>query len=269
MWTDRHRTRHETRLKDMVFQASLDEVARFLERADPPGSPDATPARRVLAGIAWHLRVGGGWRALPTGFPPWRTVYGWFRRWIDTGLFEALMRSLARLQRRRCGRRTGPRLAIIDTQSVKCIGVRGPRGYDGAKKLVGRKRVALVDAEGHVLALAVVPANVQDRDTLLALDDGKEQWPSLRLAILDGAFTAERCQDWCHRHGMRHRVVEKQPDQKGFVVLERRWLVERTFGWFSHWGGLLRERAGRLDVATGRLACVASLMAASALNNPS
>ncbi|MGH1573421.1 IS5 family transposase [Methylobacterium sp. P31] len=269
MWTDRHRTRHETRLKDMVLQASLDEVARFLERADPPGSPDATPARRVLAGIAWHLRVGGGWRALPTGFPPWRTVYGWFRRWIDKGLFEALMRSLARLQRQRCGRRTGSRLAIIDTQSVKCIGVRGPRGYDGAKKLVGRKCVALVDAEGHVLALAVVPANVQDRDTLLALDDGKEQWPSLRLAILDGAFTAERCQDWCNLHGMRHRVVEKQPDQKGFVVLERRWLVERTFGWFSHWGGLLRERAGRLDVATGRLACVASLMAASALNNPS
>ncbi|MGH1569404.1 transposase [Methylobacterium sp. P31] len=92
---------------------------------------------------------------------------------------------------------------------------------------MGANRVALVDAEGHVLALAVVPANVQDRDTLLALDDGKEQWPSLRLAILDGAFTAERCQDWCHPHGMRHRVVEKQPDQKGFVVLERRWLVVR------------------------------------------
>jgi putative transposase len=200
MWTDRHRTRHETRLKDLVLRASLDEVARFLERADPPGSPDATPARRVLAGIAWHLRVGGAWRALPNGFLPWRTVYGWFRRWIDKGLFEALMRSLARRQRRRCGRRT--RLAIIDTQSVKCIGVRGPRGDAGAKKLVGRKRVALVEAEGHVLALAVVPANVQDRDTLLALDDGKEQWPSLRLAILDGAFTAERCQDWCHLHGM-------------------------------------------------------------------
>lgn len=80
MWADRHRTRHETRLRDMVLQASLDEVARVLERADPPSSPDATPARQVLAGIAWHLRAGGGWRALPTSFPPWRTVYGWFRR---------------------------------------------------------------------------------------------------------------------------------------------------------------------------------------------
>ena len=268
MWTDRHRTRHEARLKDMVLQAGLNEVARFLERADPPGRQDATPARRVLAGIAWHLRTGGGWRALPAGFPRRRTVYGWFRRWIDKGLFENLMRALARRQRRRCGRRSDPRLAIVDTQSVKCLGVRGPRGYDGAKKLVGRKRVALVDAEGHILALAVVPANVQDRDTLTALDDGKAAWPSLRSAILDSAFTAERCRDWCHIHGMRHHVVEKQPDQKGFVVLERRWVVERTFGWLSHWAGLLRERAGRLDVATGRLACVACLMAVTALHNP-
>ncbi|CAO4167537.1 Transposase [Methylorubrum aminovorans] len=103
---------------------------------------------------------------------------------------------------------------------------------------------------------------------MTALDEGKERWQSLRLAILDGAFTAERCRDWCHLHGMRHHVVEKDPDQKGFVVLERRWVVERTFGWLSHWGGLLRERAGHLDVATGRLTCVACLRAVSALHNP-
>lgn len=167
-------------------------MACFLKRADPPGRPEATLTRQVLAGIAWRLRTGGGWRALPAGFPPWRTVYGWFRRWIEKGLFESLMRALARRRRQRCGRRSEPRLAIIDTQSVKCIGVRGPRGYDGAKKRVGRKRVVLVDAEGHVLALAVVPTNVQDRDTLPAIDAGKQTWPSLRLALLDGAFTADR-----------------------------------------------------------------------------
>ena len=208
----------------------LNKIARVLERADPPGSPAATPARLVLAAIAWHLRVGGTWRALPAGFPPWRTVYGWFRRWIERGLFASLMQALAHRQRRRCCRHRAPRLAIIDTQSVKCIGVRGPRGCDGAETLVGRKRMALVDAEGHLLALAVVPANVQDRDTLPALDEGKVAWPSLRVALLDGAFAAERCREWCYQHGMRHRVVEKQPDQKGFVVLERRWIVERTFG---------------------------------------
>ncbi len=81
-------------------------------------------------------------------------------------------------------------------------------------------------------------------------------------------FRAKHCEEWCHLHGMRCEVVQKQPDQKGLVVLTRRWLVERTLGWFSHWGGLLRERAGRLDVATGRLAFVACLMALTALANP-
>src|SRR3954471_3756811 len=76
MWTPRHRTRHETRLKDVVVQASLDEVARFLERADPPARPNAQPVRLVMAAIAWHLRTGGAWRDLPAGFPPWRRVYG-------------------------------------------------------------------------------------------------------------------------------------------------------------------------------------------------
>lgn len=190
------------------------------------------------------------------------------RRWIERELFEALMRALARRQRRRCGRRPDPRRAIIDTQSVKCIRVRGPRGDDGAKKRVGRKRVALVDAEGHLLALGVVPADMQDRDTLPALDADKEKWPSLRLAILDGVFTVERCQEWCNFHCMRHRVVEKKPYQKVFVVMERSWVVERTFGWLRHWGDLHRERSGRLEVATERLVCVASLMAANALNNP-
>jgi len=114
-------------------------------------------------------------------------------------------------------------LAVIDTQSVKCVPVRGLRGFDAAKKVLGRKRVALVDADGNWLAVAVVPANVQERDTLPALDGGKQAWPSLREAVLDGAFTAARCQEWSNLHGMRHRVVERDPEQKGFVVLERRW----------------------------------------------
>src|SRR6185295_41466 len=149
---------------------------------------------------------------------------------------------------------------------------RGPRGYDANKKVVGRKRVALVDAHGIWLAVAVVPAAVQDRDTLEALDPGKAAWPSLREAILDGAFTAARCQEWSNRHGMRHRVVERDPAQRGFVVLAGRWVVERSFGWLFgwlvHWGGLLRDRAGRLDVSAARMACAAALSGVEALLNP-
>src|SRR3954468_102553 len=116
--------------------------------------------------------------------------------------------------------------------------------------MVGRKRVALVDADGVWLAVATVPASVQERDTLPALDGGSTHWPSLRLAIFDGGFTADRCREWANFHGMRHHVVSREPGQKGFVVLPRRWVVERSFGWLAHWGGLLRDRAGRLDVSS-------------------
>lgn len=268
MWTEAHRARHEARLKSIVSLEAVGQVAAWLERADPPRSGRATPAVAVVGAIAFHLRTGGAWRALPPGWPRWRTVYGWFRRWQERGLFDALLRHAAALRRRDRGRNARPRLAVIDTQSVKCVPVRGPRGYDAAKKVLGRKRVALVDADGAVLAVAVVPGNVQDRDCLEALSLGKERWPSLREAVLDGAFAAGRCQEWCNLHGMRHRVVQRSPEQKGFVVLERRWVVERSFGWLVHWGGLLRDRAGRLDVSTARLACTAVLASVEALINP-
>jgi putative transposase len=218
MWTKAHRARHEPRLKAVAAAYAVEEIAAWLGRADPPRSGRATPVRRVVGAIAWHLRVGGAWRALPPGWPPWRTGYGWFRRWLDLGLFEALLREVARRRRRKAGRRPGPSLCIIDTQAVKGIGVRGPRGYDAAKGVVGRKRVALVDAEGYWLAVAVVPASVQDRDTLEALDAGKARWPSLREAVYGGAFAAEQCRAWSNFHGMRHRVIARDPAATGFVV---------------------------------------------------
>ena len=203
MWTEAHRARHAARLKEIVSLYAVRQVARWLERADPPRSGRATPYGVVVRAIAWHLRIGGAWRALPPGWPHWRTVYGWFRKWLDLGLFDRLLEDVARRRRRAMGRRAKPRLSIIDTQAVKCIPVRGPRGDDAHKKVLGRKRVALVDRDGTWLAIAVVPASVQDRDTLEALDRGKAAWPSLREAILDGAFTAARCQEWSNRHGMR------------------------------------------------------------------
>jgi transposase len=268
MWTRAHRARHDARLKGIVSTYAVGEIARWLERADPPRSKRRTPLLPVVGAIAWHLRVGGAWRALPSGWPPWRTVYGWFRRWLELGLFDAVLRAVARLRRRGTGRGSEPRLAIIDTQSVKCIPVRGPRGYDAGKKVLGRKRVALVDAEGHILAVAVVSAAVQDRDTLAALDAGKARWPSLREAVYDGAFTADRCREWSNLHGMCHRVVRRDPTRQGFVVLERRWIIERSFAWLAHWGGLLRDRAGRLDVSAARIAFAAILSGVEALLNP-
>src|SRR3954468_23706121 len=216
MWREPSGPRHEPGRKGLVAACAVDEIAARLERADPPRSGRATPVRRVVGAVAWHLRAGGPWRALPTGFPAWRTVYGWFRRRLDLGLFDALLRDVARRRRRRAGRRPGPTLAIIDTQAVKCIGVRRPRGGacppasrrldrgDAAKGVVGRKRVALVDAEGHWLPGARVPGPAQARDTPEALDAGKARWPTLREGVYDGAFAAERCREWSNVHGMRH-----------------------------------------------------------------
>ena len=129
MWTEAHRARHEAGppcpccLKEMVSACAVEETARWLERADPPRSEKATPALPVVGAIAWHLRVGGSWRALPGGFPAWRTVYGWFRRWLELGLFDRLLCDVACLRRRAAGRKPEPSLGIIDTQSVKCIPV--------------------------------------------------------------------------------------------------------------------------------------------------
>jgi putative transposase len=280
MWTEAHRARHEPGLKGLVAACAVGEIAAWLERADPPRSGRATPVRRVVGAVAWHLRVGGPWRALPAGRPPWRTVYGWFRRWLELGLSDALLREVARRRRRKTGRRPGPTLAIVDAQAVKCIAVRGPRGGacppasrrpdrgDAAEGVVGRERVALVDAEGRWLAVAVVPAPVQDRDTPEALDEGEARWPTLREGVYDGAFAAGRCREWSGRHGMRHRVVARDPQAEGFVVLARRWVVERSVGWLSHRGGLARDRAGRLDVSAARLAVVGILSGFEALLNP-
>ena len=116
--------------------------------------------------------------------------------------------------------------------------------------------------------MAVVPASVQDRDTLGALDGDKACWPGLREGVYDGAFAAERCREWSNRRGMRHRVVTRDPEAEGFVVLARRWVVEHSFGWLSHWGGLARDRAARLDVAAARVALAYAFAGMQALLNP-
>src|SRR3954467_14038 len=110
MWTKAHRERHDARLKEVVSLHAVGQVARWLERADPPRSAGATPYAAVVRGLAWHLRVGGAWRALPSGLVHWRTAYGWLRRWLGLGLFEALLRQVARLRRRAAGRKPEPRL---------------------------------------------------------------------------------------------------------------------------------------------------------------
>src|SRR3954451_2504406 len=137
MWTAAHRARHDARLKEIVSLNAVGQIARWLERADPPRSGRATPYGAVVRAIAWHLRIGGPWRACAAGGPPLRTVYGWFRKWQEQGLFDRLLEDVARRRRRAMGRRARPRLSIIDTQAVQCIPVRGPGGMTPPRRCSG------------------------------------------------------------------------------------------------------------------------------------
>ena len=142
-----------------------------------------------------------------------------------------------------------------------CVGSQA-RGPGGHRRALARGR------RSPGLGAEPVLAKAGNRDALPALDRGKAMWPSLRQAVYDGAFTAERYRTWSNLHGMRHRIVERDPAAKGFVVVARRWVVERSFGWLAHWNGLARDRAGRLDVSAGRLALIAILSGVEALINP-
>src|SRR4029078_8635587 len=121
MWTEAHRARHDARLKEIVSLNAVAQVARWLERADPPRSGRATPYAAVVRTIAWHLRIGGPGRGRPPGGPHWRTVYGWFRKWLEQGLFDRLLADVARRRRRGGGRRAGARLGILHTQIDKLL----------------------------------------------------------------------------------------------------------------------------------------------------
>jgi len=118
---------------------------------------------------------------------------------------------------------------------------------------------------GGWLAVVRVPAWVQERGISPALDVGSAAWPSLRLSIFDGAFVADRCHEWASFHGLRHQGINRGSDRTGIALLARRWLVEYSFGWLAYWGGLARDRAGRLDVSAGRLGFVALLSRVQAL----
>lgn len=194
---------HDARLKQVVADPAAGEVVDWLERADPPpGRGRRAPILTVVGAVASRLCAGGPGRALPREWPPWRTVNGWFRRWTEVGSFDAALQAAVRLRRRGAGRRSEPRLAIFDTQTVKCIPVRGPPGHNAGEGALVRKRVALVDAEGHILALAVVPASVQDRDTPAALDAEGELAEPARGDL----------PRWCVRCRPQPRVAEPAQD---------------------------------------------------------
>ena len=200
--------------------------------------------REVFNALRWIVRAGAPWRLLPTNFPPWPTVYQQPRRWLAAGCFEALVHDLRLLVRLGAGRTGQPSAAIFDARVVQSTSESGARaGYSGHKRRKGSKTHAAVDTLGLLLALVVTPANEDERTQVetLAQEVQAVTGEHVELAWVDQGYTGQEVADTAAAHGIHLEVVRLPGAKRGFVLLPRRWVVERSFAWLARFRRLARD----------------------------
>lgn len=200
--------------------------------------------REVFNGLRWIVRTGSAWRYLPHDLPPWSAVYQQGQRWLASGVFEAMAQDLRQLLRIRVGRDPQPTAAIFDSHTLQSTPESGARaGYDGAKRRQGSKVHAAVDTLGHLLALHVTAANQQERAQVgkLAKDVQEATGESVELAFVDQGYTGEKPAAAAAKKGIELAVVKLPEAKQGFVLLPRRWVVERSFAWAARFRRLARD----------------------------
>jgi putative transposase len=246
------------------------EWEHIREIFDPPGRtgrPPEYPRRQVLDACIYVLRSGCSWRMLPKDFPPWSLVYRTFRRWLARGLFEQMYDELRKLWRSRQRRNPDPSAALLDSQSVKTSPQGGPKGYDAAKKVKGRKRHLVTDTLGLLLAVLVTAASTQDRDAALpAVELAQQKVPGLQKLYVDSAYAGQRVQTIREQYHLDVEVVRHPANRNvgrwhegqlplwtiptGFVVLPKRWVIERTNGWNDRPRRMNKDHDRNLAVST-------------------
>jgi len=200
--------------------------------------------RDVYNGLRYVVRSGIPWRMMPNDLPPWHTVYQQTQRWIEAGVFEMIVHDIRELLRVAAGRDESPTGVIFDSRTLQSSPESGNRAsYDGAKRRNGSKTHMAVDTLGHLLALFVTPASQQDRAQVsqLAAEVQAMTGETVEVAFVDQGYTGDEAQQAAAEHGIRLEVVKLPHTKRGFVLLPRRWVVERSFGWLARFRRLARD----------------------------
>ena len=200
--------------------------------------------REVFNGLRWIARTGAQWRMMPNDLPPWSAVYQQTQRWMGAGVFEALVHDLRMLLREIAERAQQPSAAIFDARTLQSSPESGARaGFDGHKRRKGSKVHIAVDTLGHLLALMVTPANEQERAQVAELAEKVQQatGETVEVAFVDQGYTGEQPAQDAEAQGIRLEVVKLPTAKHGFVLLPRRWVVERSFGWMARFRRLARD----------------------------
>lgn len=219
-------------------------VAPYLTLMDPDAPQREHSLRELFNALRWMVRSGAPWRYMPSDFPPWQAVYQQTRRWMAAGVFESLVHDLRVLLRFCEDRPPGPSAVILDGRTLQSTPESGHRaGYDGHKRKRGSKVHMAVDTLGHLLALRVTAANEQERSQVetLAEDVQKATGETVELAYVDQGYTGEDAADAAEMHGIQLKVVKLPHAKRGFVLLPRRWVVERSFAWLTRFRRLAKD----------------------------
>jgi len=191
---------------------------------------------------------------LPRGFPPYSTIYGYFRQFWQLGIWTRIWAALLMDGRERAGKEASPNAAIIDSQSVKTTESGGIRGYDAGEKVLGRKRHLLTDTLGLPLVIKVHSAGIQDRDSFwLVVEKVKRRFPWLRIVFADSGYNAIQTQCAAAQNKLRLEIVKRPRDAEGFHLLPRRWVIERTFAWLGRNRRLAKDFEQLIETATAML----------------